>query len=238
MSRARQRGFTLIELLVVIAIIAILAAILFPVFARAREKARQTNCLSNTKQIGLAWMMYAQDYDEMACVSYYFSPDFSWEYAWDVTLQWNPDFTVRGVHDGLLTAYTRNGQINQCPSFRGQAWGRPHTGYGYNASYIGGDPIAGQPPASLAAIQDPVGTAVFADAGFYSGGAVAGTNYLRAPSDPSYAWGGAAHFRHNGAANVAYADGHAKATTKKCRYVASQPETGALSEDDSAYDLN
>src|ERR1051326_5471134 len=59
-----KRAFTLIELLVVIAIIAILAAILFPVFARAREKARQTACTSNVKQLGLAWMMYVQDYDE------------------------------------------------------------------------------------------------------------------------------------------------------------------------------
>ncbi len=58
------RGFTLIELLVVIAIIAILAAILFPVFAKAREKARQTACLSNEKQIGLGFLQYAQDYDE------------------------------------------------------------------------------------------------------------------------------------------------------------------------------
>ncbi|MBM3498472.1 MAG: DUF1559 domain-containing protein [Armatimonadetes bacterium] len=60
----RSQGFTLIELLVVIAIIAILAAILFPVFARAREKARQTSCLSNVKQLGLGVMMYCQDYDE------------------------------------------------------------------------------------------------------------------------------------------------------------------------------
>src|SRR5262245_44479280 len=60
-----QRGFTLIELLVVIAIIAILAAILFPVFAQAREKARATSCLSNTKQLGAGYMMYLQDYDEV-----------------------------------------------------------------------------------------------------------------------------------------------------------------------------
>src|SRR4051794_18914062 len=60
-----RRGFTLIELLVVIAIIAILASILFPVFAEAREKARQASCLSNTKQIGTAMEMYTQDYDEV-----------------------------------------------------------------------------------------------------------------------------------------------------------------------------
>ncbi|BDI30592.1 hypothetical protein CCAX7_26430 [Capsulimonas corticalis] len=63
-NRASQRGFTLIELLVVIAIIAVLAAILFPVFAKAREKARQVSCASNLKQIGLALLQYTQDYDE------------------------------------------------------------------------------------------------------------------------------------------------------------------------------
>ena len=63
-SKNHRSGFTLIELLVVIAIIAILAAILFPVFAQAREKARQTTCLSNMKQLGTALLMYSQDYDE------------------------------------------------------------------------------------------------------------------------------------------------------------------------------
>ncbi len=64
-SKGRRSGFTLIELLVVIAIIAILAAILFPVFAQARAKARAASCVSNEKQIGLAFMMYIQDYDEL-----------------------------------------------------------------------------------------------------------------------------------------------------------------------------
>src|SRR5436853_3313206 len=64
MTMSRRNAFTLIELLVVIAIIAILAAILFPVFAQARESARQTSCLSNTKQLGLGILQYVQDYDE------------------------------------------------------------------------------------------------------------------------------------------------------------------------------
>src|SRR3982751_4194193 len=70
-ARRTRHGFTLIELLVVIAIIAILAAILFPVFAQAREKARQIACLSNTKQIGLAVLMYSQDYDETYPIAYW-----------------------------------------------------------------------------------------------------------------------------------------------------------------------
>jgi prepilin-type N-terminal cleavage/methylation domain-containing protein/prepilin-type processing-associated H-X9-DG protein len=75
MSRTRRPAFTLIELLVVIALIAILAAILFPVFAHAREKARQTTCTSNMKQLGQVMMMYAQDHDESYAPTYYPSAD-------------------------------------------------------------------------------------------------------------------------------------------------------------------
>src|SRR4051794_31556005 len=73
MSKTRK-GFTLIELPVVIAIIAILAAILFPVFAQAREKARAISCLSNMKQLGLGLYQYSQDYDEQLIKNYYAFP--------------------------------------------------------------------------------------------------------------------------------------------------------------------
>jgi prepilin-type N-terminal cleavage/methylation domain-containing protein/prepilin-type processing-associated H-X9-DG protein len=101
MTRSTHRAFTLIELLVVIAIIAILAAILFPVFAQAREKARQTACLSNTKQIGTALMMYVQDYDE--------------------TLPFNdngPDFAPSKAQCtfDVVQPYLKNTQVYDCPS--------------------------------------------------------------------------------------------------------------------------
>src|SRR4028118_1205764 len=91
----RKKGFTLIELLVVIAIIVILAAILFPVFARARENARRTSCLSNIKQVGLGIMQYTQDYDEM----YPATNDNTAEYAL-----------------GRIGPYTKSDQLLTCPS--------------------------------------------------------------------------------------------------------------------------
>ncbi len=99
-----RRGFTLIELLVVIAIIAILAAILFPVFARARDRARSASCSSNMRQIGIAAMMYAQDYDEMMpAVYHYYEGDSNTRYM--------------GYYDAF-EPYTMNEQIYICPSGR------------------------------------------------------------------------------------------------------------------------
>ena len=133
---ARRSAFTLIELLVVIAIIAILAAILFPVFAQAREKARQASSSSNLRQIGLAAMMYVQDYDEtyplyqyadcqgFTCYQYWFG--LRTPTGWDKT-------------KGLLYPYMKNGQIQRCPSWTGKSTFGDGNGYGYNWGYLGSD---------------------------------------------------------------------------------------------------
>ena len=101
---SQRRGFTLIELLVVIAIIAILAAILFPVFAQAREKARATSCLSNFKQVGLAAQMYQQDYDGY------------WPLWWNGDENHIGDPNYGRYWAGQLDPYTKNFQIRKCPS--------------------------------------------------------------------------------------------------------------------------
>lgn len=233
MAVKRARAFTPLELLLVTAIIAILAAILFPVFGGAREAAKRSTCLSNIRQIGLAWVMYAGSSDDVACPSYYFSPDFTLETAWDFRLDWS-DPSAPKASLGLLGPYTRTGQLNACPSFSGERWGRPFTGYAYNASYIGGDVLASRPVAPLGAIADPAGTAVFADGAF--GNPPMAHNFLRAPSDPFFGIG-KTHFRHRGVANVVWADGHAKGSNRLFRRDPSEPGMGALSEDDSAYDL-
>ena len=110
----RRQGFTLIELLVVIAIIAILAAILFPVFAKAREKARQTSCLSSTKQIAVGLLQYVQDYDETIFNLY-------------------PGYNANLYPNELLQPYVKNQQLFICPS--GLPGGDYRTAYyGWNYS--------------------------------------------------------------------------------------------------------
>ena len=117
----RIRGFTLIELLVVIAIIAILAAILFPVFARAREKARTTACQNNIKQLGTAFAMYRSDYDGGMPPNWYLADN-------NVAYRW--------IH--LIYTYIYNDQIFQCPSKPCDGtpiWSPPYTTMGPYSSY-------------------------------------------------------------------------------------------------------
>ena len=106
-TRAAKSGFTLIELLVVIAITAILAAILFPVFARARENARRASCQSNLKQLGLGLLQYVQDYDE----KYPAKPSSGFGTAYQIAAV---DDT--GAWGNQITSYVKSTQIFQCPS--------------------------------------------------------------------------------------------------------------------------
>jgi len=111
--RVTLRAFTLIELLVVIAIIAILAAILFPVFAQAREKARQASCASNLKQVGTAWTMYLQDYDEHIAAG---NNPIGWGDC--PTMPGRSQFG--GWEGNLLAPYIKNTAVFKCPSTPGQ----------------------------------------------------------------------------------------------------------------------
>jgi prepilin-type N-terminal cleavage/methylation domain-containing protein len=151
----KRRGFTLIELLVVIAIIAILAAILFPVFAQARERARQAGCLSNMRQLVAGHQMYAQDWDEILVPAA--------NYVVDET-------APERIWTNVVAPYVRSTGILSCPSasVRGYAadWAsRGLSSIGYN-SITSTDPSGKEAPAapmSRAAIDEPARTVLFAD---------------------------------------------------------------------------
>jgi len=241
-----QEGFTLIELLVVIAIIAILAAILFPVFARAKAKAIQTTCLSNVKQLALAFQIYASDHDETMPLAYYYTGDFAGEYeehAWDFHCYWDSTGLV-SYELGLIGPYTKNEQISICPIFQAPSGERPASGYAYNTSYIGGPPAEGKKPALTTKIGHPSQTVLLCDSAYYDNDTmwtpytgISQNNYLRSPNDSWNFIGPNVHYRHNGIVNVAYCDGHAKGITEKHGVSVHTDELAYLSADDSAYDL-
>jgi len=196
-----RRGFTLIELLVVIAIIAILAAILFPVFAKAREKARQSSCTSNLKQLTLGALQYAQDYDEKMVPHYVIGPG------------WVPFYRP---YD-LLVPYLKNTQIWFCPS-------NASVQYGIQRCNVGHIHLAGATPSvcavSLGQYKSVTDAALFFDENTYytcadilgdgAGNAVA----CGGPAAPLYC--------HNDGCNLSFVDGHVKYYSK-CALVGNIP---------------
>jgi prepilin-type N-terminal cleavage/methylation domain-containing protein/prepilin-type processing-associated H-X9-DG protein len=214
----QSAAFTLIELLVVIAIIAILAAILFPVFAKAREKARQSSCQSNEKQIGLAILQYTQDYDEMYPM-----------------LRANPFGTGTIYWREFVWAYTKNSPIMSCPSnSANKTWdaGAPDPGVppifdSYSLNPRIGEPGGwsqgwGKGGATLATVGSPASKILVAEA---------------ISNTPDYVWPDAneagntdisknGFAGHTGVANYLFCDGHVK--SMKPSATAGNVATGAI----------
>jgi prepilin-type N-terminal cleavage/methylation domain-containing protein/prepilin-type processing-associated H-X9-DG protein len=207
MKRKHPTGFTLIELLVVIAIIAILAAILFPVFAQARDKARQTTCASNLRQLGLAAMMYAQDYDNRY-------------------VPWWGDGVAKGLGwSSILLPYVKSEQMFACPSdgVARSAKG-PKRSYTMNGDWFSpdnrglsrsyttdkgtGPPLGGY---SEAEVEQPAAMIMFCDR--WSPGNMMYGQGVSVSASECHLHPGAAHYglnNHMDGSNFTMADGHTR----------------------------
>ncbi len=216
MSRSlcrKKRGFTLIELLVVIAIIALLAAILFPVFARARENARRASCQSNLKQIALGIHQYTQDYDERFPLPWYTGAEIQTDPSMPSYNYRCSSGTFRVINwSDFIHPYVKSVQIYQCPSYKGKPAGNPTAdiSYVYNGYVsaairtIGGNGFwPYTQPLAVSQVQYPAEGMLLMDFqspfGFY----------LKRSEYPTRAPYGEVYIHFEGD-NAAYVDGHVK----------------------------
>ena len=223
--KSRRRGFTLIELLIVIAIITLLAAMLFPVFSRARGNARRTSCANNLKQIGLGFAQYTQDNDEqyplnVSCPSW--APDCA------SATPSTPDRPILWFH--ALDSYVKSIQVYNCPDFgypyqRADATGKwiydSSASYGWNVYSVDGSteitPFHG---INLASVEDPAGTVLAGDSiGYYRMTGYHNDVYTGNSSGVAP--------RHLDGTNILWADGHIKwLRPEKLRYAPGSPVPG------------
>ena len=222
----KYQGFTLIELLVVIAVIAILAAILFPVFAKVREKARQTSCASNLKQLSLAFIAYTQDYDEALPKSGQNGatpvcggvPDGSWVLpeAIDTTVSKVCTATQLPVPNGSLYSYVKSAQVYKCPSDSEADTKTLSYSMNSNLSAL-----------AIAGIQEPSNCVLLVDESDDNeiGAGIAGLNNgnFLAPKLPSNEKVSPIYqdhptIRHTGGSEFAYDDGHVKYSRPESLY--------------------
>jgi len=208
-----KKGFTLIELLVVIAIIAILAAILFPVFAKAREKARQTSCLSNVKQIGLAVLQYAQDYDEKL-------PPAWTNIGAHVPVGFTLSTNYTTWADDILS-YAKNDQMFQCPSQQYSQSQMAYTTYPFAYFYNMNSTDSGCYGVALGKVVNPANLIMVADGwgtmDYWASPTAYSTLYKTSPVVR----------RHNDGSNFVFVDGHGKwmnGTTDSQWTVAADPD--------------
>lgn len=208
-ARRSRRAFTLIELLVVIAVIAILAAILFPVFARAREKARTISCLSNMRQLGTAFQIYMQDYDETLPNSTDGTPGAGRAGAWNFYKVF-PANTNPGSYDvtqGGLYPYVKNRQVYICPS---DSEGRQSgNSYAANSCVFLGSAAGFETGKALASFAAPSSFMLLTEEASPS---ASNPNDDAASTDDGYMLYVVNYFstRHTEGVNLTFVDGHSK----------------------------
>jgi prepilin-type N-terminal cleavage/methylation domain-containing protein/prepilin-type processing-associated H-X9-DG protein len=208
MRRGKSTGFTLIELLVVIAIIAILAAILFPVFAQARESARTSSCLSNMKQLGLAWNMYAQDYDE----TYPLSRAVGYPTSDDCAHGDGTTFPYKIGWKALTLPYVKNHQLYRCPSNPNSDVLCEEGDKGFKISYSSNGTVTwGWNPLKMARLNRPAETVMLLESTWNCNDL---GDWVARKEIPTACIWGKGFYQHRGQGGIhnwAFFDGHAKA---------------------------